>query len=86
MELTTEQAQAYATVARLECMRIAHIKQQIDANPNMLAKDIDLLNKKQELSRQDLQAYAIVASCELAKVNDILDEAFKSDSSSSRSN
>lgn len=80
MQLTAEQAQAYATVARLECMRITPIKQQIDANPNMLATDIDLLNKKQELSRQDLMAYAIVASCELAKVNDIFDEAFKPDS------
>lgn len=76
MELTSEELHAYMTVARLECLKSQKIREQIEANPTMLASDLDLSGGNKELTRQDLISYATVAICELRKINNILDEAF----------
>lgn len=74
MELTKEQINAYMKVARMEAQRIQKIREQIESNPNMLAKELDL--GYTDMKREDLLDYGTVALCELDKIYSLLDDAF----------
>lgn len=77
MYYTTEEMEAYMTVARLEILKRQKVTLEIKTDPMlpayMLGFEMYKYNYKPTL--EELKAYATVAICELRRVNALLDEA-----------